>query len=261
MMDSQVARAYDAVATAYDDAVAADQWIRDRLWTHYGRVFRAGQQVLDFGCGTGIDTVFLAQRDLRVTAVDVSARMLAQLERKIESLGLTDRVDVHEQDMACLQTRPDASFDGIISSFASLNTLPDLTFFATNAARLLRPRGRVVLHLLNRFSIWEWIGLVHRREWLRARRLGRTTHRRFVLESLPVDHYLFSPGEAYRRFFAGHFILKQTYGVGVLRPPPSVRRIPLPVIRALSFLEPHLGGHWPFVNWGRFYVLDLEKKG
>ncbi len=255
-----VASAYDAIAEDYDRQIRGDEWMRRRLWDHYTRTFQAGQRVLDVGCGTGIDAIFLARRGVHVTGIDLAPEMIAHLRAKVARQGLTASVDAFVMDVAHLSALPRSAFDGIISAFAGLNTLPDLAPFAADAARVLRPGGRLILHLLNRFSLWEWLGLLARRRWGAARRLSQQTERPFMVGGQPIRHYLFSPSEAYRRFFAPHFRLCRCYSLGVLRPPHTVQRIPSPLVETLGKLEQRLGSHRPFVNWGRFFVLDMVRR-
>ena len=161
------------------------------------------------------------------------------------------------QDLASFEEAP---FDGLISAFASLNSLPDLANFANDAARLVRPGGRVVLHMLNRFSVWEWLGCVARRDWSAARGVGRLHTRAFVIGGQSVQHAVYFADEAYRRFFAREFVKRGEYGLGALRPPHTVRRIPSPIVVTLERLDVRLGG-WPLLkNAGRFFVLDLERR-
>jgi ubiquinone/menaquinone biosynthesis C-methylase UbiE len=52
-----------------------------------------GSEVLDIGCGTGLLSLkFLAAADCRVTAIDLSAEMLALFGEKVAEFGLADRV-------------------------------------------------------------------------------------------------------------------------------------------------------------------------
>jgi len=257
---ADVALAYDAIAAAYDEEVRGDEWVRQVLWQHFKRAFQPGQRVLDVACGTGTDAVFLAQQGIRVMGIDTSSKMIAQLRTKVTDHRLGGRVDSQVMDFSQLASLPPGSFDGIISSFAGLSTSPDLTPFATDAARLLRPGGCMVLHLLGRFSLWEWLGLVAHRKWRAASALGRQTERGFTIGGQPVRHYLFDPDVTYRRFFAQSFWRRRAYGVGCLRPPGTVRRIPPPLVAGLGYLDRRVASHHPFVNWGRFYVMELWRK-
>lgn len=260
MTSRDVAAAYDAIAADYDRQVHGDEWMRQILWERYLNVFRPGSHLLDVSCGTGLDDIFLAQHGMSVTGVDVSPGMISHLDAKISSLGLTDRIESRLLDVAELSTLSPESFDGIISAFAGLNTLSDLSPFAADSARLLRPGGRMVLHLLNRFSLWEWLGLLAGGHWAAARGLAQRSERVFSIGGQPVRHFFFAPDEAYRRFFAREFLLRRRYGLGCLRPPHTVERIPPSIASTLGRLERVVGRHCPFVDWGRFFVLELEKK-
>ena len=253
------ALAYDAIAADYDAQVAGDGWMRAVLHEHYFRLFCSGQRVLDVGCGTGIDSIALAARGVSVVAVDFSPAMIGQLRAKLSTTGFSDRVDarvLRVQDLASLKGE---TFDGLISAFAGLSTLPELSQFATDAARLIRPGGHLVLHLLNRFSLWEWLGYVSRGNWSAARQVGNLRTREFTIGGRPVPHSLYYSEEAYHRFFARSFALHQAYSLGCLRPPHTVKRLPRRMVSALEWLDVRTRT-WPLVqNAGRFWVLDLER--
>jgi SAM-dependent methyltransferase len=252
--------AYDAAAPDYDAQVEGDGWMRHVLWDRYARLFRAGQTVLDLGCGTGIDAVFLAQRGIRVVGIDASRAMIAQSQAKLAATDLGDLVNLQLMDIGRVDSLPEASFDGIICAFAALSTTPELDSVAASVARLLAPRGMLVVHLLNRWSLWEWLGLVRSRRWRAARRLGRNPERNFMIGGRTVPHYLYQPEAAYGRFFDKRFALRRAYGIGVLRPPHTVQRIPSVIVGGLDRLERPLRGLWPFRDWGRFFVLELERR-
>ncbi|MDX1664072.1 MAG: class I SAM-dependent methyltransferase [Candidatus Promineifilaceae bacterium] len=257
-MNHPAARAYDAIAADYDRQVAGDAWVRRQLRQHYLRIFTPGARILDVGCGTGLETLFLARQGMVVTGLDVSPGMLAHLRTKAGARGLSAQITLVEGGTMRLADCPRATFDGIISTFAVLNTVADLHPFAANAAGLLRPEGRLIIHLLNRFSVWEWI---------RALRHGpvapsRFSHsqRTFIVGGEPLLHHLYTADEAYRRFFAPHFVLCERYGMGVLRPPPTLRFASGSGVALVGRLERWLRRYRPFCNWGRFFVLDLQKR-
>ena len=251
--------AYDAIAAEYDEQVRGDDWMRRVLHAHYARVFRPGQRVLDVGCGTGIDALALAELGVRVLGIDGSAAMVQRLERKVTEARLEPLVEARVLRIEDLGQLGEERVDGAISAFASLSSLPDLTGFARDAARLVRPGGHLVMHVLNRFSLWECVGYVARRDFASAAHVGRLRHRTFVIGGERVGHSLYFPDEAYRRFFAASFRCTDSYSLGALRPPHTVRRLPRGLVSALEWLDVRTG-RWPLVrNAGRFFVLDLER--
>lgn len=259
MGGDSVSAAYDAIAPEYDRQLEDDAWMRRFLWQRYGDAFRPGQHVLDVGCGTGTDAVFLGRRGVRVTAIDFSPAMIELAEQKVARHGLTDTVRVATLDIGDLACLPSAGFDGIISSFAALNTVPTLTPFAADAARLLRPRGRMMLHLLNGSSLWELTGLLAHRQWVEARQLGRRRERSFRVGGRPVPHYVPHAAELYASSFAPYFQLCRSRGLGITRPPRRIGFVPEVALVGLGRLDELIGSHHPFVDWGRFVMLEMTR--
>jgi ubiquinone/menaquinone biosynthesis C-methylase UbiE len=256
---SVVTSAYDAIAPVYDGHLRADQVMRRQLWNHYARLFRPGMRVLDVGCGTGTDAIFLARHGVQVEAVDVSPGMLAELERKVRAAGLAPMVRSRLLAVSELATLPPASFDGIISAYAALNTAPDLAAFSAAAARLLRPGGSLAVHMLNPRSTWDLLARVARRDpWQRlattagtASGDGERRNGRLVpIGGLAVYHTLWP---------ADDFRLVRASGMGAFAP-PAQRRLPPGLLAALGTLERCVGG-WPcWRRWGRFFVLELAAR-
>lgn len=257
---ASVAAAYDDVAGRYDEAVAGDAWVRRLLWGRYLHYFRPGHRVLDVACGTGIDALFLARHGVRVSAIDVSPGMVSRLRERIIAAGTGRMVQADVLDIAHLSALPAGSFDGVISAFAGLNTQPDLRPFARDAAGLLRPGGVLIAHVLNRFSLWEWLGLMATWRWGAARRLARDRERAFVIGGHPVVHYLYAPRDSYAACFSPGFRLLRLYGVGAVCPPATLEGVPRWARRSLVRLDTLAGPHRPFSEWGRFFVLELERR-
>ena len=258
-MSGVVGRAYDAIADTYDEQVRGDDWMRRVLHAHYLRLFAAGDRVLDVGCGTGIDALFLARHGVRVVGIDASPGAIDQLRSKLARAGLTDLVEARVLEIEALSELGDNRFDGLISAFAALNSVADLQRFSEDAARLIRPGGRVVLHMLNRFSLWEWLGYAMRGDVHAASRVGRLRIRQFTIGGHPIEHTLYFADEVYRAVFKRRFILRRRYGVGAVRPPHTVRRLPRRVVEALERLDTR-SGTWPLLSdAGRFFVLELER--
>jgi SAM-dependent methyltransferase len=257
---ADIALAYDRIAAEYDQQMQSSQWMRSVLWDAYRRLFRPGQRVLDLSCGTGIDALFLAGMGLRVVGIDISPGMVRQLEDKAGRLGLTDRIEVYVRDLCDLQAWAFLPFDGIVSGFAGLSTLPDLTGLAERTAHLLKPEGYLVVHMLNRFCFWTWLDQVRHGGWKKARHVGSQERTTVNIGGVSVRHYLYYPEEAYRRFFRRDLHLRRAYSLGSLRPPNAPKWMPAFLLKKLGDLERPLSGIHPFVNWGLFFVLEMQKR-
>ena len=112
-------------------------------------------------------------------------------------------------------------------------------------------------------------GLVAHGRWTEARQLGGRREKTFGVGGQPVRHSLPGADETYTRFFALHFRLCSVRGLGVTRPPcqPGYRRsgstlrgaLSGAVMAALAGLDELVASHHPFVDWGRFVMLEMER--
>jgi SAM-dependent methyltransferase len=228
---AHVRSAYDAMAADYDGELRPARWTRRALWRHYARLFRSGDRVLDVGCGTGIDTIRLASSGVHVTAVDVSAGMMRQLRAKVAAASLESRVETHTGEIVDVLRGLAGPFDGFVSSFAVLNTV-ELSSFELEAERLLRPGGRLVAHVL---APTGGTGPV-RRSFRRAAEKACPDEIQVDVDirGHRVSHRIFGPDHLYRRFFEADFLRRRSFVLSL-------------------FVELTTGG--------RFYVLDLERRG
>jgi SAM-dependent methyltransferase len=100
-------------------------------------------RVLDVGCGTGTQTLVLAQNSPgRVVAIDTHAPFVDELNLKARALGLADRVEAHVGDMRHLDFAA-ASFDMIWCEGAIYNMGVEAAL--TGWRRLLAPGGHIAV--------------------------------------------------------------------------------------------------------------------
>lgn len=103
-----------------------------------------GTRVLDAGCGVGGSSLWLAQaRDAIVVGITPVASQVARARRFAAMRKLGDRITFEQADYTSTPF-PDASFD-IVWALESLCHAPAKAAFYREAARLLRPGGRLVL--------------------------------------------------------------------------------------------------------------------
>ncbi len=159
---------FDAAASAYDADFTGTQlarWLRVAVWDVLGDLFAPGDRVLELGCGTGEDAVWLAQRGVHVTATDASLSMLDIARRKAETSGVANRADFLQLDLAAASsdrlpiTDHHLPFTGAFSNFGPLNCLPDRRPLAGALARWIKPGGALVLVVMGPTCPWRSAGI------------------------------------------------------------------------------------------------------
>ena len=105
-----------------------------------------GTQLLEVGVGTGL-SVPLLPRNIEITAIDVSQKMLNQTRKRLGSLGIYN-VQLFKMDAMHLEF-PDNSFDRILASYF-ISTVPDPVKVILEMKRVCRPEGKLVF--LNHFQ-------------------------------------------------------------------------------------------------------------
>lgn len=122
-----------------------------------------GGHLVDFGCGNGAQTLLLAPRFERVTGLDVNREFLAEFRAEIQARGWQDRVDVAEigaeigaEAGAAAPSSP--SLADVVTSFTVLEHVPDERDALARMRGLLRPGGRLLLSVPNKWWLFETHG-------------------------------------------------------------------------------------------------------
>ncbi len=100
-----------------------------------------GKTVLDFGCGSGENSLLLARRGARVIGVDISAALLSLASRRLALNGLGGSAEFVAGSAHSLPL-PDASIDAVMG-IAVLHHV-DLKKAAKEIHRVLKPGGRAI---------------------------------------------------------------------------------------------------------------------
>ncbi len=100
-----------------------------------------GRKVVDFGCGTGENSVMLARRGAIVEAVDISASLVEIAQKRLVVNGITSGVRFHTASVYDLPFE-DESMD-LIFGMAILHHL-ELPLAAREVKRVLRQGGRAI---------------------------------------------------------------------------------------------------------------------
>lgn len=112
--------------------------------------------VLDVGCGQGIDVVRYALGGARVTGIDLTPRHVDLARNHLAAMEVGGTILNGDAEHLPF---PDGSFDRV-SSNGVLHHTPDMSGALREIRRVLRPDGEARLIVYNRSSAYFWITLV-----------------------------------------------------------------------------------------------------
>lgn len=214
-------QAFDSFAATYDvdfTSSAPGQWLRGAVLLRLAPFLRPGLRVLDLGCGTGEDAIWLARSGCDVTAVDSSPAMLDRVRQKALANNVADKIISHQLDLNAPAGLP-GSYDLVLSNFGALNCAIDLAPIGALVRSVLAPGGTVAFNVMGRFCAWEslWYGLRGRRAAIRRWR-GMSTAA-IGRSRIPVRYW--SAGEI-RSALGREFHLQSVHGIGIALPPSDL---------------------------------------
>jgi len=260
------AEAFDHIGARYDvefTNTELSRWFRRRVWERLSVLFKPGDHVIELGCGTGEDAIWLAKRGVHVVAGDGSQAMIDETARKARVEGVDTLIEMRLLDFAeaanwTLETQ---AFDGAYSNYGALNCTGDWRTIGGQLSRAIRPGGRVGLGVMGPWCPWEvlWHG-IHgdlrnaTRRWQRST-VAHLDGKYFTVYYPTPGRLQHEMGPAFRRSLL--------WGLGVFLPPSdlykSVGSRPW-LARPLLALERLTAPHWPFKHLGDHYWLELERQ-
>ena len=145
---------YQRIAADYDrqvDGEERNRATREAFRTHVSALAGRGGAILDFGCGTGIDAAWYAERGHRWWRTIRPAAMLALLRARAADAISRGEIVVVEGPFDALWTAlaEREPLDAIAANFAVLNHVRDLRPLLQRLAGHLRPGGTLSASLLN----------------------------------------------------------------------------------------------------------------
>lgn len=182
--------AFDTLAPSYDDDFTHQpigKILRSKIHHRLLTNFSAGEHVLEIGCGTGEDALFLGDNGIYVTATDYSDSMLDIATQKCANQPnvsvevfdislLTSEFTKVYRETAMSEPNAHSFFDGIFSNFGALNCIDDWKPLAEDLSVLLKSGGKACFGIMSPYCVWEFLWHAGHWKWdIALRRLRGDT--------------------------------------------------------------------------------------
>jgi SAM-dependent methyltransferase len=213
---------FDAWAADYDAKFTERlpaRWLRESVRGFVSPWLAPGTKVLEIGCGTGADALWMAQRGCEVLATDFSEAMLERTRERIFHAKCPVHVTVQRLDAtdpSALEALGAHRFDVVFSNFGALNCHDDIGAFFAAIDPSLRPGGVVAVALMGRFCLAETLRFGLRLDFRAAARRWRGSSS-FAHNRRKYAVWYYAPGEV-RRLAGSRYSTEGTYGIGTLLP-------------------------------------------
>lgn len=263
-----LAAEFDNVADDYDHHITGNRinlLLRNRSLAQLTHEFRDAPSLLEIGCGSGMETLPLLEQGHELFCVDISERMLEVVRAKARAAGVQERLRTWHGRAGRIGDLADelgpGAFDGAYSTYGALNCEEVLAPIPPALHRLLRPDGRFVAGVYNRWCLFEILG--YSISGRPSRAFGRT-HRPIPVGSsrFCVDVYAHSVGD-FDRLFRPYFTTERIEAVPVILPPSDLVAYAERFSRRfdrLARLDRAIGSAWPFRTLGDHFLTTFRRR-
>lgn len=131
---------YRTLAPFYDKLFNSGVFLRARRRVFEEVSLRRGEHILFVGVGTGADLDFFHRPGIQITAIDISASMLALAKAKVTS---EMNINFIEMDAQALEF-PEQTFDIVVANLI-LSVVPDANQCMKEIVRVTKEQGTIVI--------------------------------------------------------------------------------------------------------------------
>jgi cyclopropane fatty-acyl-phospholipid synthase-like methyltransferase len=254
---------FDKAALNYDAAFTDSEigkMQRGLVYKQLSKQLDGIQNILEINCGTGEDALWLAKQNIRITATDISRKMIAVAQSKAN----LDNLEFQTVDIKNIKSIFDnQQFDLVFSNFGGLNCLskPELDNFFQDAKNLLATDGKLVLVIMPKNTLWEQFYFLAKTQFSSVFRRKKEVVLADV-DGEKVPTYYFNPKDIVN--LAKHdFELVDQKPIGFFVPPSYLEpffRNKKAALKFLGKLESGISG-WSFLSkYADHYIITLQKR-
>lgn len=255
---------FDIAASSYDQTFTNSnigKAQRQQVYTYLRKLIDQPTplRILELNCGTGEDARYISQYGHKVIATDISNEMIQVAKAKNKEFTTS----FHQQNITKITSKTfNEKFDLIFSNFGGFNCLSkkELTIFLDLAPQLLSKKGKLVLVIMPKHTVWERVYFSLKGQIKKARRRISKTFVLANVDGVDVKTWYFNPSEIAKN--ALHFNLIKTKPIGLWVPPSYLEHSILGKKSILNILKKlDTVFRWTFLSkYADHYYIELEKK-
>ena len=254
---------FDKAALFYDETFTNSEigkMQRKLVYKNLSKQLNSVQDILEINCGTGEDAIWLAQQNFNVTATDISTKMI-EIAKKKSTIGNLKFITVDIKNIT--QNFDGQKFDLVFSNFGGLNCLPkaDLQKFFTDSDSLLSDKGKLVLVIMPKNTIWEQFYFLIKAKFSSVlRRKKEVAFAEVDGEKIPT--YYYNPKDIVN-LAKDDFDLVAKRPIGFFVPPSYLETVfknKKGFLKILNSMETVISG-WSFLSdYADHYIITLQKR-
>ena len=264
--EQSAATAFGRQSVHFDALYGNDTIIRYKRMRVRGHVLKylpPHSHILELNAGTGEDAVFLARQGHVVHATDISESMQQVLADKAASAGLQLQIGNEICSFTGLDRLANRGpYDLVFSNFAGLNCTDSLANVLQSMTDLVKPGGLIILVILPRFCLWEFLLLFKGKFRTAFRRFSGKNGTRAKVEGEYFRCWYYNPSFVVKHL-SPQFELVALEGLCTIVPPSYLEGFAEKYPRLYRFLEKKensLKAAWPWNRIGDYYVISMRKK-
>ena len=112
---------------------------------------KPGDHVLDAGCGPGVHSIRAAKYGCRVSAIDLSEKMLGHARARADDANVSKDISFSQDDLTKLSLETDSY--PFVFNWGVIIHVPDTQAALNHLTRIVSPGGRLALHITNEHSL------------------------------------------------------------------------------------------------------------
>ena len=254
---------FDKAALNYDEAFTNSEigkMQRKLVYKQLSKQLDSVQNILEINCGTGEDAIWFAKQNFKVTASDISSKMIevSKNKRNFDNLNFIT-VDLNSIG----KTFENEKFDLIFSNFGGLNCLTksELETFFQNATLILSRKGKIVLVVMPKDTLWEHVYFLAKAQFSSISRRKRESTLADV-DGEKVPTYYYNPKDIVNLAKANFDLVAQN-PIGFFVPPSYLEpffRNKKGMLRFLNSIEKVASGFSLLSKYSDHYIITLQRR-